>query len=36
LVAKVLGEAKASGDQGWRIGEIVAASDGGPEVEYVD
>jgi phosphoribosylformylglycinamidine cyclo-ligase len=35
-VAKVLEEAKASGDQGWRIGEIIAASDGGPEVEYVD
>jgi phosphoribosylformylglycinamidine cyclo-ligase len=34
--ATVLEKAKASGEQGWLIGEIVASSDGGPEVEYVD
>ena len=35
-VATVLEKAKALGDQGWLIGEIVAASAGKPEVEYVD
>jgi phosphoribosylaminoimidazole (AIR) synthetase len=35
-VATVLEKANTLGDQGWLIGEIVAASAGKPEVEYVD
>jgi len=35
-VAAVLEKATTLGDHGWLIGEIVAASDGKPEVEYVD
>jgi len=35
MVATVLEKAKVLGDQGWLIGEIVAASAGKPEVEYV-
>jgi phosphoribosylformylglycinamidine cyclo-ligase len=33
-VVSVLEKAKALGDHGWQIGEIVAASDDKPEVEY--
>ncbi|MGQ0666324.1 MAG: phosphoribosylformylglycinamidine cyclo-ligase [Nitrospiraceae bacterium] len=36
VTSTVLKQANASGEQGWLIGEIVASSDGGPEVEYVD
>ena len=35
-VVTLLEKANALGDQGWLIGEIVAASDGKPKVEYVD
>ncbi|HXV69067.1 MAG TPA: phosphoribosylformylglycinamidine cyclo-ligase [Nitrospira sp.] len=35
-VPTVLEKAKVLGEQGWRIGEMVSSSDGGPEVEYVD
>ena len=35
-VVTLLEKAKVLGDQGWLIGEIVSASDGKPEVEYVD
>ena len=35
-VSAVLAKAATLGDRGWQVGEIVSASDGGPEVEYVD
>jgi phosphoribosylformylglycinamidine cyclo-ligase len=35
-VASVLAKAASLGDQGWVIGEMAAASEGRPEVEYVD
>jgi len=36
VAAPVLEAAKTSGEGAWQIGEIVASSDGGPEVEYVN
>lgn len=36
VAVPVLEAAKTSGEGAWHIGEIVASSDGGPEVEYVD
>ena len=35
-VRAVIDRAKALGDRGWMIGEMVEASEGRPEVEYVD
>ena len=36
LASAVLAKAASLGDRGWVIGEMVSASDGHPEVEYVD